>query len=157
MKRFTSTVVLFAKNMKIGYAISVFSLLLFCGCSNPDENAVNSFKTIAKHLQEKKTKKGDPQFSDFYFNVKKNDSLNSPYVGVLKFKNDMGSGIYLIECQFAMQEGKWIHKNIDVNYESETKNEGVKRLGEAIIGVWIIEVDDILSKFLNCPMVNKFN
>lgn len=154
IKRFTSVKALSTARRQIRSAISIFSLILFCGCSNPEEKAVNSFKTIVEHLQAKKNKKGTAKFADFSFNVKKSDSLVSPFLGVLNFKFVSGSGSYLFECQFAMQDGKWIHKNIDVSYESETQSEQVKRLSESLSEVWILEADDMLSKFLSCPKVN---
>jgi hypothetical protein len=139
--------------------------LFACGCSNPEKEALESFKAIATHLGLQKDSDGQGKFWDFSINVEKSNSLVSPFIGVLTFKEHRSSkssgaeGDYIFTCHFAMQDGKWVLKNIDSNFQitkeandpssSEAKNWHL--LFEGFIGIACIEIDGILVKYLGCP------
>ena len=65
---------------------------------------------------------GKIKCSDFSYNVEKTDSVVSPFTGVITFKadipHDLYEAYYAFTCQFAEQDGKWIHKKIDIEYKA---------------------------------------
>jgi hypothetical protein len=151
--------------MKIRSAACLMICLFVSGCSNPEKEALDSFKTIAAHLASQKNSDGNAKFSDFSINVEKSNSLVSPFVGVLTFKalrkggSSGAEGVYTFTCHFAMQDGKWVHKNIDRDFEitkepDDPSSPGAKNwqmMFESSIGMWCVGIDGTLAKFLGCP------
>jgi hypothetical protein len=156
---------------------SLLPLLYICGCSNPDKKALDSFKPIIAFLGSQTNSDGKIEYSDFSYNVEKTDSLVSPFTGVTVFKRHIvlpdgkNYSDYIFTCHFAQQDGKWVHKSIDVEkqeteegkkYEAEyQRNEtdevrakqdaNSAQISQLGISISKMSLDSQLAKFLNCP------
>ena len=155
---------------------AILTLGFVCGCSKPEQKALESFKLIVAHLSELKSKKGTATYSDISFNVNKTDSLISPFTGVINLQDEEHNPY---TCTFALQDGKWVHKEIEAEIgepqkpdqqklaevyatrgEDGAKNylktlelsNGLKRLG--LLANKIV-LDKELTKFLKSPPVLK--
>jgi hypothetical protein len=106
--------------MKIIFAIlSLVVLFVICGCTSREQKALNSFKPIIAFLGSQTNHDGGIEFSDFSYNVEKRDSLVSPFVGLITFKNHTKYHDLIYTCRFAEQDEKWVHKSIDIE-ETQT-------------------------------------
>jgi hypothetical protein len=160
--------------MKRLYLILALIIPLFIvGCSNPEKKALNSFKPIIVFLSSQTNTDGSITFSDFSYNVEKSDSLVSPFIGVITFKADSSNhkAYYAYTCHFAEQDGKWIHKSIDIEYQvtsgldPNATNDGVsdeiraqhdqaaQQFNQQVLNIFKTLLDNKLSAFLNCPKI----
>jgi hypothetical protein len=146
---------------------SLLPLLFICGCSNPEKKALDSFKPIITFLGSQTNQDGNTQYSDFSFDIKKTDSLISPFTGVIIFKEHRiwhGDILptYTDTCHFAQQDGKWVHKSIDIEEEhlageasqDENNNRALSQLG---IFASKMSLDKDLSKYLGCSAIEPIN
>jgi len=160
--------------MKSVFAVllSLVALFIF-GCSSREQKALESFKPVVVYLSGTNFNSG---YSDFSYNVQKTDSLVSPFIGIITFKEDSSfenyKAYYAFTCHFAEQDGKWVHKSIDiehrvindpdpdlknaindeVRYEIRTQNINSEK---HLMALYRLELDNKLSIFLNCPKIDN--
>lgn len=132
------------------------ALFLFCfaGCSRADGEAkvtksdsvdkkvLESFKTVVGIINTQTNSEGGAQYSDTQYDVKKTDSIVSPYTGVLTFKRQIDPEVYdfVWTVTFAHQDGKWVGKSIDCEIvyspallKDEVKLSRAKKLAELTV------------------------
>src|SRR3989442_1906193 len=73
------------KHQAVHYVLFTMVLACLCGCSNPEKKALNSFKSIINFLSAIRNDDGSRKFSDFSFNVRRTDSVLSPFAGEITF------------------------------------------------------------------------
>lgn len=108
---------------------------------SPEQNAVNSFKSVVKFLSSKTNDDGGTEFLNLSYDVEKTDSLISPITGVITYTPKDSNYIppyNIITCHFAFQDGKWVLKSIESGREDTQYAHQVSR---------------VLSEFLGCPTV----
>ena len=144
--------------MKIPHLIFALVITLFIvGCSNPDKKALVSFKPIVTFLESQTNSDGRAEFSDLSYNVEKSDSLVSPFIGLITFKEHYKSLAFTYTCKFAEQDGKWVHKSIDVQElhpageATPDENNSSAQISQLVIGTLRASLDGKLSGFLHCP------
>ena len=141
--------------------------LFLVGCSNPQKKALDSFKPIITFLGSQTNLNGGIEFSDFSYDVEKTDSLISPFTGVIVFKEHLifhGDTLptKTYTCHFAEQNGKWVHKSIDIEEEhsaeeaSHDENNN-RALSQLSIRISKMALDKELSGFLGCPAIEPIN
>jgi hypothetical protein len=156
-------------------SLLLLAALLIVGCSSREQKSLNSFKSIVVYMSGLTNFYGKIKCSDFSYNVEKTDSVVSPFTGVITFKadipHDLYEAYYAFTCQFAEQDGKWIHKKIDIEYkvvidpDSNIKNtindevrDNIKaqteQMHEPVVFYNKHYLDDELSVFLNCPKID---
>ena len=100
--------------MKQVYSVCLLLAVILCavsGCSRSNpvaelQQAIEKYRAISKTAR------------DFQFDVRKTDSVVSPYVGTIDYtldwNNEEGKPIGRVKCaaSFAYQQGKWIAKNV---------------------------------------------
>jgi hypothetical protein len=151
-----------------------YCTFFFAGCSDPQKQALNSFKPVVDHFSSQTNSDG-PLYSDISYDVQKSDSLVSPFTGTIRFRKDEA----IFTCHFALQDSKWVHKSIesdidknaeqlalnridaDTNIINDTVRETIKAQyiqGTETLPAWEKrDIDNDLAKFLGCPKIMPEN
>ena len=90
-------------------SLAVATLTIVCGCSKPEQKpeqkALKSFELVVAEVREATNSWGKRAYSDISFNVKKTDSLVSPFAGLIRCKDEKDQ-FYIMYLAF--QDSKWV-------------------------------------------------
>ena len=155
-------------------AFALISFLFLIGCTKPETKALDSFKPVVTFFSSQTNSAGEIKYSDLSYDVKKTDSLISPFTGIIVFHERNN----IFTCHFALQNDKWVHKSIDSSVDEKLQQEEMQRIDEDtnIINDEVREkiksqniemeqmtaqlqkgnLDRDLSRLLGCPQISNF-
>jgi len=120
-----------------------------------DAKVLASFKKLGEVINVQTNSTGDLKYSDLQFDVRKTDSLVSPYTGVLVFKREGANATFNWTCTFSYQEALWVHKlsECEIAYSVEAKNDPeklgrLKKLSEFHVKIEQSNLEVSLDKYL---------